>query len=429
MSNKRRSSASDDKGSAAQDEERNARQDSPQDEEVAPQNGSDPVVEQPLRQKLYHGDTRFDIVGQWRRWFALSAVLFMIGLGSLAIRGLNLGMEFEGGSQWELPAGDASVADAREAVTPMGLGGATIQTLESEGVTRLRVTTEEVESEAESDAVTVALEETTGESLDEFKEVGPSWGDEITEKARNALVVFLALVSLYIWFRFRWKSAVPALIALVHDVVITVGVYSVAQFSVTPATVIAFLTILGYSLYDTVVVFDKVEENNDLVRPGSNLTYSGMVNVSLNQTLMRTLNTSITAMLPVASLLVVGAWIMGAAVLRDFALALLIGLIAGAYSSFFVASPLLAILREREAAFRELRQRAISEGRSPTEVPDRIKAAAGGGRATAAQRATVGARTGGSKKVDSSRETTTTASGRVIPARPRKKGKRKPQGN
>lgn len=381
-----------------------------------------------LRHKLYRGDTRFDIVGQWRRWLVLSIVLVVVGIGSLAVRGLNLGIEFEGGSQWELPAGGADVADARDVVTPFGLGGATIQTVESDGVTSLRVAAEEVETEEESDAITAALEEVTGESLDSFREVGPSWGDEITEKARNALIWFLVLVSVYIAIRFRVKSALPALVALVHDVAITVGVYALGQFPVTPATVIAFLTILGYSLYDTVVVFDKVEENNDLVRPDGNLTYSGMVNLSLNQTLMRTLNTTITALLPVASMLIVGAWIMGAATLRDFALALLVGLIAGAYSSFFVASPLLALLREREPAFRELRKKAISQGRSPTEVPDRIKAAAGAGRAAAARRATVGAEgaaVGARQADDDSRETTTTASGRVIVARPRKKGKRR----
>jgi preprotein translocase subunit SecF len=167
-------------------------------------------------------------------------------------------------------------------------------------------------------------------------------------------------------------------------------------------------------------VFDKVEENNDLVRAEGNLTYSGMVNLSLNQTLMRTLNTTITSSLPVASLLIIGGWLMGAATLRDFSLALLVGLVAGAYSSFFVACPLLALLREREPAFRALRSKVMSAGQSPTEVPDRIKAVAGGGRASAAKRANVRSSSGSSGE----RETTTTATGRVIPARPRKKGNR-----
>ena len=180
----------------------------------------------------------------------------------------------------------------------------------------------------------------------------PSWGREISDKAIRALIVFLVLVTIYIALRFELKMAFPTLVALIHDVLITIGVYAVTQLEVTPATVIAVLTILGYSIYDGIVVFDKVDENTRLVSSTGGLSYGGMVNVSLNQALMRSLNTTITALLPVASLLVVGSWILGAVVLQEFAIALLIGLFSGAYSSLFIASPLLAWLKEREPRYR-----------------------------------------------------------------------------
>jgi preprotein translocase subunit SecF len=199
--------------------------------------------------------------------------------------------------------------------------------------------------------------------------VGPTWGDNVSRKALQALVVFIFVIALYLTFRFEWRMALAALIAVVHDIIVTVGVYAVTQFEVTPATVVAFLTILGYSLYDTVVVFDKIRDNQARLGTVRGDTYSKMVNRSMNQVLMRSINTSVVAILPVASLLFVGSYVLGGLVLRDFALALFVGLLVGAYSSIFVASPVLAWLKEHEPRYRALRARAEADAaRTPEPV-------------------------------------------------------------
>ena len=371
--------------------------------------------------RLYHGETNVDFVGRRKLWFTLSLVAVLIGVGSLLTRDLNLGIDFEGGVVWQVPAGEASVGDARDAVDKFGLSGATIQELESDEGVELRVEAEPVSAET-SDQVTAALADLTGSPVDDVSltSVGPSWGEEISEKALRALVAFLVLVTIYIALRFELKMAIPTLVALIHDVLITVGVYSVTQLEVTPATVIAVLTILGYSIYDGIVVFDKVDENTRLVSSTGGLSYAGMVNVSLNQALMRSLNTTITALLPVASLLIVGAWIMGAMVLQEFAIALLIGLFSGAYSSIFIASPLLAWLKEREPRYRDIKRRVDARGGDSGAVaatvagggapPVRVPAAAVGAAAKRPAGTAVGSAPVG-------------PSGRAIPPRPRKKTK------
>lgn len=320
--------------------------------------------------RLYHGETNVQFVGRWKLWFTISLVAVLIGLLSLFTRGLNLGIDFEGGVVWDVPAGDASLDDVRDAVDEAGVRDATVLTVDNDEEGRsYRVESGPLPAE-ETDAVAAALAEVTGESTDSvsLNSVGPSWGREISDKAVRALVVFLVLVTIYITLRFQLKMAIPTLVALVHDVLITVGVYSVTQFEVTPATVIAILTILGFSIYDGIVVFDKVDENTRMVSStGGGTTYSEMVNLSLNQALMRTLNTSITALLPVASLLVIGSWVMGASTLEEFALALLVGLFSGAYSSIFIASPLLALLKEREPRNRDIRRRI--EARAAAGTP------------------------------------------------------------
>ena len=215
------------------------------------------------------------------------------------------------------------------------------------------------------------LAELTKSTTDEVNltSVGPSWGKEISTKAVRALVFFLIALTLYITFRFELKMAIPTIVALIHDIFITVGVYSLAGFEVTPATVVSLLTILGFSIYDGIVVFDKVDENTHLVGSASGVTYSDMVNMSLNQVLMRSLNTSLTALLPVASLLVLGSFVLGATTLEEFALALLIGLFAGAYSSIFIASPLLAVLKEREPRYRDIRERVAGKAKGRATAP------------------------------------------------------------
>jgi preprotein translocase subunit SecF len=372
--------------------------------------------------RLYHGETNFDFVGRRKVWFILSLVAVLIGLGSLLTRGLNLGIDFEGGVVWEVPAGDASVADARNAIDEFGLASATIQELQSDEGTELRIEAEPV-SASTSDQVTDALAQVTGSSADDVSltSVGPSWGREISDKAIRALVVFLVLVTIYIALRFELKMAAPTLVALIHDVLITIGVYAVTQLEVTPATVIAVLTILGYSIYDGIVVFDKVDENTRLVSSTGGLSYGGMVNVSLNQALMRSLNTTITALLPVTSLLVVGSWIMGAVVLQEFAIALLIGLFSGAYSSLFIASPLLAWLKEREPRYRDIKRRVDARGGEAEVVAAAVMA---GTTTVGSAPARPPASSGAAARSSPGDTRVVTPGGRAIPPRPRKKTKR-----
>ena len=311
--------------------------------------------------RLYHGETTFDFVG--RRWigFAVSGFLIVVTLISLFARGLNLGLDFKGGVAWNAPANAALTLDAAKSIlTDNGLGvnDAKIQTLNSNNGKRIRLQVGAQPPETQA-AVRNALAAKAGVEVQEVSldSVSATWGDEITKKAIKALVVFFLLLGLYITIRFEWKMAVGAVVAVIHDVLISVGVYSLFGFQVTPATVIAFLTILGFSLYDTIVVYDKVHENTRRLA-GGRATYGDIVNLSMNQVLMRSINTTLAAVLPVLSLLIVGSGLLGAVALTDFALALLVGLIIGSYSSIFIATPVLAMLKERfEPRYRQLRER------------------------------------------------------------------------
>ncbi|MCU1485459.1 MAG: protein translocase subunit secF [Actinomycetia bacterium] len=338
--------------------------------------------------RLYNGQTDINFIGRWKLWFTISAVVIVIGLGGLFVRGLNLGIEFEGGVSWEVPAHGTSVAEVKDALTGTGLANPSVQSLGSSGGSVIRVQAEEAgktdaEKKAFKDKVDAALAKVTGSktSTISFNEVGPSWGSEVSSKALRALIVFLVLVSVYIAFRFEWRMAAATLAALLHDILITVGIYAVLGLPVTPATVIAFLTILGYSIYDGIVVFDRVDENAKRLGSTGTTTYSDMVNRSMNEVLMRTLNTSITALLPILSLLVIGSFILGATSLEEFATALFIGLLSGAYSSIFIASPVLALLKEREPKWLAVRRRL--EGRSGLAAPARGPLRPSGGTATA----------------------------------------------
>ncbi len=360
--------------------------------------------------RLYHGETHIRFVESFKKYLIISSVIIVLGLVSLWQRGLNLGIDFEGGVVWEVPAGDVTVSEAQQAMTDAGLSGLTVQTLTAEGEVRLRIEAEPLEDTAAAQDISAQLADLTGSDVDEvtLNAVGPSWGEEISRKAIRALAFFLIAIALYISFRFELRMAIATLAALVHDVLITIGVYSITGFEVTPATVIAILTILGYSIYDGIVVFDKVEENTHLVGVKGSMTYSDMVDLSLNQVLMRSLNTSITAVLPVTSLLVLGSFILGATTLQEFALALLIGLLAGAYSSIFIASPLLAVLKEREHQYRDVRNR-LAERRVPARSAAPVPATAGASDA----------------EMPGSTAEAPALSGRPIPPRPRKKGKRR----
>lgn len=316
-----------------------------------------------LWHRLFHGETTFDFVGRRRIFFLLSGLAILASVVSLAFRGLNLGIDFEGGVAWEVSAAKVGAGDAGAILQANGISAddAKVQTLSSASGERLRIQVGaqpvDVQSKVRQELATRA-----GVDLQEvsLNSVSATWGSEITEKAIRALIVFFIVIAIYISIRFEWKMAVGGLAAVLHDVLISVGVYSIFGFEVTPATVVAFLTILGFSLYDTIVVFDKVHENAK--RLGARTTYSDIVNLSMNQVLMRSLNTSVAAVLPVLSLLIVGSWMLGAVALQDFALALLVGLITGAYSSIFIATPILASLKEREPKYKAVRQRLERQG-------------------------------------------------------------------
>jgi len=228
--------------------------------------------------------------------------------------------------------------------------GETPSTVTIIGGDTIRIQTPALSTEA-SNALSAALADSFAveEANIKVQLVGPSWGDEVTQNALRALLVFLVLVAIFLSIYFEWQMAIAALAALAHDVLITVGIYALSGFEVTPASVIGFLTILGYSLYDTVVVFDKVKENTKGIHGGSRTTYSEAANLALNQTLVRSINTSIVALLPVLSILVVGVSLLGVGTLNDLALALFVGMLVGTYSSIFVATPFLCQMKERAA--------------------------------------------------------------------------------
>ncbi len=313
--------------------------------------------------KLYSGEISYDIVGQRRRWYAISGAIILIAVLSLFTRGLNYGIEFTGGAEFQVPATSCSIDEARTAVEGVGVTPSTVTKLGSDSI---RITTEAVET-GQSQEIQTALGEACGVTAEDVSVqiVGPTWGGEITQKALTALVVFLALLSIFLAIYFDWRMAVAALVALVHDVVITIGVYSLLQFEVTPSTVIGVLTILGYSLYDTVVVFDKVKENTRGVLGQSRRTYSQSANLAVNQTLVRSINTSVVALLPVAAILFVGAGVLGAGTLKDLALALFVGMAAGTYSSIFIATPVLCQLMERDPQMQALARRVQARGSGP----------------------------------------------------------------
>ncbi len=313
---------------------------------------------------FYHERTNFDFTGRPWRWLILSGTLILIAVIALSTRGLNLGIDFEGGTSWQVPVNgkSASVGDVRDVVKPFGLTDAKVLVLKGDSGTSVRVQSKDVNPNAEGN-VTDALAKYGGVQRSDVSvsTVGPTFGDQVRNNAVKALIVFFGLIALYLSLRFEWKMAAAALVAVVHDIIITVGVYALTGFEVTPATVVAFLTILGFSLYDTVVVFDKVKENVSTLGTVRGDSYSKMVNRSMNQVLMRSISTSFVAVLPVASLLFVGSGLFGALALRDFALALFVGLITGAYSSIFVATPLLAWWKEREPRNQALRERSAAQ--------------------------------------------------------------------
>jgi preprotein translocase subunit SecF len=321
-----------------------------------------------IGQHLYQGKMSIDFVGKRKRWYLISLVIMVVCLASLAVNKLNFGIEFRGGVEFiaQVDNPDDQIEDFTVAVVDTDLDEAANPVVVASGNDSVRVQTEPLTAD-EASIVEQALVD-AGATEVSASSIGPTWGEAIAERALVGLIVFLALVVIFIWAYFReWKMSVSAIVALAHDLLITVGVYSLSGFEVTPATVTGFLTILGYSLYDTVVVFDKVRENTRGILTSTRATYAERANLAVNQTLVRSINTSVAALLPVGAILYVGAFYLGTGPLKDLALALFVGMAAGAYSSIFIATPLLVQLKERERGIqdqaRRVANRRAREGR------------------------------------------------------------------
>ncbi len=314
-------------------------------------------------QKMYRGETSIDFISRRKTYFIVSGVLLSLIFVSLFLRGFEGSVDFTGGVIIDAPnVAGATVTEVRDALDEIGLSAARVQFTDSgAGVTNVLIQTEALDN-AGQDALIATVAQITGVSTAEtnLSAVGPTFGAEITARAIRALVIFLIVVAVFISWRFEWKMAAAGLAALFHDLAITAGIYSLFGIQVTPATVIAILTILGYSLYDTVVVFDKVKENIDEI--GTRHSFAEIANLSMNQVLMRSLNTSMTSLVPIGSLLVVGSLLLGAATLQEFALALFIGVAAGTYSSIFIATPLLTVWKEREEDWARAARRRSGAG-------------------------------------------------------------------
>jgi preprotein translocase subunit SecF len=338
--------------------------------------------------RIVRGEANFNIIGRTKVWMAVSGIVMLISLGGLIGRGFNLSIDFEGGTQLSVPIAETKASlhaqDAVRALSGLGLGDvrAQIETDPTTGKKDLKVTTQK-SAGANLARVTTKLAELAGQTdvnTVSTTDVGPTWGKQISSKALRGLIVFLILVTIYISIRFEPKMAAGALGALFHDLIATAGIYALTGLPVTPATVVALLTLLGYSLYDTVVVFDKIQENVTTVG-GKGLTpYSEMVNRSVNQVLMRSINTSLSTLLPIGSLLFVGVLLFHASTLEDLATALFIGTLVGTYSSIFVASPILAALKEREPKYANIRRRAEAEARGEKPRRDRDRGGDGSSR-------------------------------------------------
>jgi preprotein translocase subunit SecF len=321
---------------------------------------------------MYRGETKFDFVSASKRTLAVSAVLVVASILLMLVRPFNLSIDFTGGVIVSVENHtDVSVEDVRADLRAIGYADARVQ-VTGEGF--IIVQTEALDP-THMDTLVATIAGVAGSDLNDanVSAVGPTFGAEVTRKAVQALVVFLIVITLFITWRFEWKMALSALAALFHDLIVTGGLYALVGFLVTPATIIAVLTILGYSLYDSVVVFGKVNENIEELHESS--TISGIVNLSLNQVLMRSINTSLTSLLPVGALLLVGFLALGGETLKEFALALFIGIAVGTYSSIFIAAPLLARWKEKEPEWERQRRRAargeaISEDNSESAIPE-----------------------------------------------------------
>jgi preprotein translocase subunit SecF len=322
-----------------------------------------------LGNDLYSGKRSIDFVGRTKLWYTISGIIIIAAVLGLYFRGLNWGLEFRGGAQFTVSLSSSEVTQdnadkLRNAVADTGIPSTQQVVVTTAGTNSILIETEPL-TPVESVQVQHTIEDTVGVTKADIStdEIGPSWGKEVAKRSITGPIVFLVLVVLLIWGYFRqWKMSVAAMVALAHDLLITVGIYALSGFEVTPATVTGVLTILGFSLYDTVVVFDKVRENTKNLR-ATHMTYAEAANLAVNQTLVRSINTSIVALIPVGAILYVGAVQLGSGSLKDLALALFVGMAAGAYSSIFIATPLLAHMKSREADVKELEKRVKARRR------------------------------------------------------------------
>jgi preprotein translocase subunit SecF len=316
-----------------------------------------------LGRRLYRGEIDVDFVGRWKLWYSLSGFLLLISLAGILFNGLNLGVEFKGGNVFSFAAPNASVEDIRTTFRDEGVHQPIVQTAGK----RWRVTTETLAASTSAQVQTaIAKDYNYPVNEIDIQQIGASWGGEVSQKAWIGLGVFMLAIILYLSMAFEPKMALAAIVALVHDLVITAGVYAWSGFEVTPATLLGFLTILGYSLYDAVVVFDMIKEVTAKLGTTSKMTYSMAANNALNHTLIRSLNTSLVAILPVAAILFIGTTLLGAGTLKDLSLALFVGMIVGTYSSLCVATPLLVTLKEREPKYQAIARRlASTTGKGP----------------------------------------------------------------
>ena len=326
--------------------------------------------------RLYRGEVSVNFVRRQRMWYTISGIILLVSVIAVAVRKLNFSVDFKGGSVFQFPAspgqGTTTQNQIDRIVSAAGAGDATVQHLSSRLLSQWSVTTKAL-SQTVQQNVAVALEHTfhLTPSQMQITFVGPTWGSQITTKAVEALIIFLVVIVIYLSIAFEWRMAIAAFVALLHDIVITIGVYALTGFEVSPTTVIGLLTILGYSLYDTVVVFDKVRENTAGLLTSQRSTYSDAANLALNQTLVRSINTSLTALIPVASILFVGAGLLGAGTLKDLALVLFVGMLSGTYSSICIATPVLADLKERQPEYKDLAvkvKRRLAGGRRAADA-------------------------------------------------------------
>lgn len=312
-----------------------------------------------LGARLHRGEVGYDFVGNRKIWYGVSILITITAIVGLAVRGLTMGIEFQGGAVFTTGKTSVSVSQAETYAEEASGHDAIVQELGSDS---LRIQISGVDT-AKSDEIKQELAKDLKVDADSINAdlVGPSWGDQIANKAWQGLAIFLVLVVIYLAIAFEWRMAIAAFVALIHDITITIGIYALVGFEVTPGTVIGLLTILGYSLYDTVVVFDSLKEQTKDITKQNRWTYAEIANRSINSTLVRSINTTVVALLPVAGLLFIGGGVLGAGMLNDISLSLFVGLAAGAYSSIFIATPLVADLKEREPQLKALKKRILAK--------------------------------------------------------------------